>query len=232
MIYLTTAHNDRDLVRYLAEANPVPIPHGDFIFQGVAVDEKGESLYRVCGERKKAMDLVQCINDGRHIKQVRDAFNAKPPFTHYFLVIETISRLGPDGEFEYRTGTNWTRTGMAWNRVMSYLNQLSFLMGVHIYWSNSPKMTAEIVRSVYNFFQVEEHHSLKKFHSPDVTLLTTPSLLRTVAKELPGIGWERSLAIEQSFPTVREMINATEKDWQEVDGIGKVLAKRITEALG
>ena len=228
MIYLTTAANDKELVRYLQEARPIPIPHGDFVFRSSSQD--GEPRYHVCGERKKPMDLVNCINDGRHIQQVRRAYDAG--FSHYFLVVACISRQGPDtGEFEYRTGTNWTRTSMAWTRVMAYLNQLSYLMGVHVYWSNGIRQTAEIVRSIHSFFQVNEHQSLKKFHAPDSSLLSAPSLIREVASKLPGIGWERSLAIEEKFNSIRDMINADEQQWQEVDGIGKILAKRITEAV-
>ena len=69
MIFVTSHDNDKDLARQLSEAAVVPIPYGDVVFHGV-----DEAL--VCGERKKASDLVRCINDGRHVKQVRDALGA------------------------------------------------------------------------------------------------------------------------------------------------------------
>ena len=46
MIYLTTAANDRDLVRLFGDlAMAVPIPYGDFIFHGKVNGE----VVRVCG---------------------------------------------------------------------------------------------------------------------------------------------------------------------------------------
>ena len=55
--------------------------------------------------------------------------------------------------------------------------------------------------------------------------------MRRVAKEFTGIGWERSLAVEGRWGSVRDMVNATEKEWTEVDGIGKGIAKKIKEEL-
>ena len=88
---------------------------------------------------------------------------------------------------------------------------------------------------MHDFFEdTESHSSLKKFFTSPMSpvLLTRPSLVRRVAKELPGIGWERSLAIEQRWPTVREMVNASTNEWVELDGIGKGIASRINEELG
>ena len=80
MIYLTTAANDRDLVRLFGDlAMDVPIQYGDFIFHG----KVGGEVVRVCGERKKFSDLVACINDGRHVQQVQSAHEAG--FQYYFL---------------------------------------------------------------------------------------------------------------------------------------------------
>jgi DNA integrity scanning protein DisA with diadenylate cyclase activity len=63
-------------------------------------------------------------------------------------------------------------------------------------------------------------------------LLTRPSLVRRVAKELPDIGWERSFTIEQRWPTVREMVNAPADDWVKLEGIGKGIASKIDQELG
>jgi len=52
-----------------------------------------------------------------------------------------------------------------------------------------------------------------------------------VAKELPAIGWERGVAAAHVFPSIRAMINATEREWQEVPGVGKVIAKSIVRTV-
>ncbi len=52
-----------------------------------------------------------------------------------------------------------------------------------------------------------------------------------IAADLPGVGWERALAAAVSFNSVRSMINATEHEWCDVPGIGKVIAKQIVRAV-
>ena len=231
MIYLPTAANDRDLVRLFGDlAMAVPIPYGDFIFHGTVNSER----VRVCGERKKFADLVACINDGRHIQQVQDAHTAG--FNYYFLVLEAIWRETQDGEdTEYMVGNRWIRAGMSYQRVDSYLNELTYLMGVTVKYSKSSKETARIVRGMHDFFEdTEAHSSLKKFYTAPMSpvLLTRPSLVRRVAKELPDIGWERSFTIEQRLSTVREMVNAPADEWIELEGIGKGIASKIDQELG
>jgi len=45
------------------------------------------------------------------------------------------------------------------------------------------------------------------------------------------VGWKRSAAVVRKFKTVRQMMEASEKEWMEVDGIGKGIAKKTVEAL-
>jgi ERCC4-type nuclease len=231
VIYLTTAANDRDLVRLFGDlAMAVPIPYGDFIFHGKVNGE----VVRVCGERKKFSDLVACINDGRHVQQVQSAHEAD--FQYYFLVLEAIWRETKDGEdTEFMQGNRWIRAGMSYQRVDAYLNELTYLMGVTVKYSKSSRETVRIVRGMHDFFEdTEAHSSLKKFYSAPMSpvLLTRPSLVRRVAKELPDIGWERSFTIEQRWSTVREMVNAPADEWIELEGIGKGIASKIDQELG
>ena len=231
MIYLTTAANDRDLVRLFGDlAMAVPIQYGDFIFHG----KVGGDVVRVCGERKKFSDLVACINDGRHVQQVQSAHEAG--FQYYFLVLEAIWRETKDGEdTEFMQGNRWVRAGMSYQRVDAYLNELTYLMGVTIKNSKSSRETVRIVRGMHDFFEdTEAHSSLKKFYTAPMSpvLLTRPSLVRRMAKELTGIGWERSFTIEQQWSTVREMVNAPADEWVKLEGIGKGIASKIAEELG
>ena len=225
MIYVTTAANDKDL----GKLGPlVPILHGDVVFQGKA---DGKDVL-VCVERKKMRDLVNCINDGRHLQQVRQAYEAG--FNYYSLVIEALWRETRDGDTEYRSGTNWVRVGMPWSRIQAYLTELHYLMGVRVVYSKDTKETIQTIKSMHRFFQTESHDSLKRFYVAPVAgmLLQQPSLVRRVAKELPGIGWERSLAVEANWGSVRDMVNAPVEDWIKLDGIGKGIARRVQEELG
>ena len=39
-----------------------------------------------------------------------------------------------------------------------------------------------------------------------------PSLVRRIAAELPGVGWERALAVEKRFRTIEDLMIATEEE--------------------
>ena len=81
-----------------------------------------------------------------------------------------------------------------------------------------------------------KHRAFHKFNRagdqsviPDIA----PDVLQRmrIAADLPGVGWERALAAAVSFPSVKSMINATEREWCDVPGIGKVIAKQIIRAV-
>ena len=232
MIYLTTAANDKDLLKPLGDlAVTAPIPYGDFIFTGVTEVDGQTQPVKVCGERKKMGDMVNCIDDGRHVAQMQAANEAG--FDYYFLVLESVWRTDKGGQVQYRRGRNWVPTGMHRTRLEAYLNQLHYLLGVQVKQSANVKETAAVIKGVYQFFQTTEHSSLKKFYTSPVSglLLKPPSLVRRVAKELPGIGWERSLLVEETFDSVRTMVNAPLEEWLEIEGIGKGIATKVQEEL-
>jgi len=78
-----------------------------------------------------------------------------------------------------------------------------------------------------------KHGSLETFYRQPmrVDLLRKPSLMRKVAAELPGIGWEKSKGIVAKFGSVANMTNASVADWEKVPGIGKSLAQSSVAAL-
>jgi ERCC4-type nuclease len=227
-IYVTTAANDKDLIRPL-QGVPLGLQHtGDVWFEGVS----GGELAHICVERKHMRDLVNCINDGRHLQQIRQAHDER--FSHYILIVEALWRESKDGEAEYKRGRNWVRAGMPWTRIQSYLIELHYLMGVHVIYSKSLKETVGTIKALHKFFETEEHDSLKRFYTAPATtiLLRQPSLIRRMAKELSGIGWERSLVVEEKWQSVRDMVNAPVDEWLELEGIGKGIATKVQEELG
>jgi len=235
VIYLTTSHNDRDLLRHFnGLAISVPIPHGDAIFDGYG---EGSRKIQICGERKKLPDLLQCLDDGRHLNQVRSAIEAG--FDFYFLVVEDTWREKRNGNVEYfRSGKSrgWRDSGVSFYRVDSYLNELHYHMGVQVKYATTAKQTARVITDLYWLFQEspEDHDSLKKFYTPNLSpvLLRKPSLVRRVAKELMGVGWERSLVVEGRFKTVKEMVGAGVEEWVQLDGIGRNIAHSVVKELG
>jgi len=236
VIFVTEAPNDRDVLELLGSlAIAVPIPHGDFAFFGKWT---GGADIRICGERKKLGDLIKCMEDGRHIQQVQDARAAGFDRVFLFLEVGAVREDRVSGLIQIRKGGRWVpsvpqTTG---SRLRSYLNEIELYAGVHVRRTANATDTAQEIKSLYSLFRrpPEDHSSLNKFHTPPppaVSLYGRPSLLRRVAKELPGVGWERSKAIEDFFPSVRGLAGATAKEWSEVSGIGKKTSARIVAAI-
>ena len=160
---------------------------------------------------------------------------------HYTrLILEERNRklnaLGRhQGNLEEKKGKQWMSLNISGKGFDGYLNTLSLLAGVIVCRSSFLNQTAELIYHLYLWWskEWEEHKSHLGFHvtRPPTALLLPPTLLRSVAKELPGIGWERSSAVERKFSSVFEMMEAPEERWQEIPGIGKVLARQIVKAI-
>lgn len=237
MILLTSAPNDSDLIKPLGGlAIVTSIPYGDVNFLGKWEDNKD---IWVCGERKHLGDLIQCINDGRHIHQIQMAREAG--FEHYFFILEADYRNNrTTGIIQERKGKDYKdhESAMGYKRLKSYLHELQWYADVRVYHTKSPIQTAEIIKEIYFLFQEspEQHNSLKKiYHTPlpstSVLLNKRPSLRRRVAAELPDVGYELSGRLESRFGSTRELINASEEELVEVEGIGEKTARKIIERV-
>jgi ERCC4-type nuclease len=78
----------------------------------------------------------------------------------------------------------------------------------------------------------EDHRAHLAFdNSAALALISRPSLVRRVAKELPGIGWGRSGAVARHFRSVVDMVCAPQKEWEDIDGIGKTTASKVVKHL-
>ena len=53
------------------------------------------------------------------------------------------------------------------------------------------------------------------------------SPVRIVAKELPGIGVERSIHCVHKWRSVWDMMLALTDDWQAIPGVGPLVSKKI-----
>jgi ERCC4-type nuclease len=160
-------------------------------------------------------------------------------FTHLVLVVEGRMRPGTSGYVEIPRAKSWLPIipEIEYSRFDSYLTQLAAYGGVIVKRSESVKETAEIIRSVYHTFQTapEDHDSLHAIYTEPfpgpVSLFHPPSLLRRIAKELPGIGWKRSAAVSERFDSVQEMFAAGVDEWRQIPGIGKKTAENVRMAI-
>ena len=109
------------------------------------------------------------------------------------------------------------------------------MVGVIVKKSRDVRETAAIIRALWDNFQrpPSAHNSLHAIYKTpaDTVLLVPPSLVRRVASELPGIGWQRSQVVAEHFPSVEAMVAAGVKEWSKLDGIGKKTAEKVVSAL-
>lgn len=205
----------------------------------VAITGNGPTgLLSVGVEVKSVGDLLQSEGNGR----LRDQFESMlKAYDVNWLLTYGQYRAGPGNRLEIMRG-RW-RT----HRIGSHDVPYGYLEGVlltanvagishkHVYDEEQAAAWLAVLerwwekpwtkhRSFHKFNRAGDHGIL-----PDIA----PDMLQRmrIAADLPGVGWERALAAAVSFPSVREMVNATESEWCDVPGIGKVIAKQIVRAV-
>jgi len=233
VIYVTDKPNDRDMAQLLGKLAVVaPIPFGDCVFFGKSED--GE--VRVLIERKKVGDMANSVVDGRYLNQARAAHGAG--FSPLILIVEGHFRPNKmNGLVETPHGDGWSEVvpNISYTRFDTYLDELGLFLGVIVKRSLSVNETVAQVKNLWQLFQrpPSEHQSLKQLYTAPApgVLLSKPTIVRRVAKELDGIGWERSIAVADKFKTIRAMVNANVDDWQSIPGIGKKTAVKVVEQL-
>jgi len=231
VIYLSEAPNEDELAKHIDDSILIraPIPHGDVAWFGLWT---GGSAIRVAGERKRVGDLIGSIESGRHLQQVQDTRAAG--FDQIFLVVE--------GEYRRHTRTGqlqiprktWVDhpSGVNFSRVEDYLSELTFYAHVPVFRTRTVRDTAYLICGLYRIFQraPESHSSLKAFHTPPppaISLKGRPGIVRRVAKEFQGIGWERAEVIERAYPTLDALFSTTVEALAKLDGIGPKTAQSI-----
>lgn len=191
-------------------------------------------------ELKKLNDMLSCITSGRFSGHQLPGLVQN--YDRIWLVIEGIYRANPrDGILETRKGGDWRAVELGSRRwqyrdLESFLTTIEVRGGVHIRRTGNREDTARIVAGLYSWWtagEFEDHRShLALNHATrDVALLTRPTLVRRVAAELPGIGFEKSGMIAGHFDCVKDMVNAEEHEWTTLPGIGKTIARRIISEI-
>ena len=216
-----------------------------------SIDEK-----LICVERKKLGDLCSCINNGRFLFQMQNCKSAGSDYL--ILILEGRYRRNPDDGlleipvwgFNPRTNHRaevWepVRPTMMFSRFDQYLTELQRDVGIIVKHTENVRGTADVILALYQNFQTPQdgHQSFKQlFKPPTPTVqLIKPSLVRRVASELTGVGWEWSGIVSDHFSTVREMVSADLDTWANLEKqsdngkkrrLGKKVAEKIVRSLG
>lgn len=211
---------------------------GDASFMGVGVDQRPVP---VGIEYKITSDALTCITDGRFAGH--QLIGLTQSYEHVILLIEGVTRPShPDGLLEVRHDRGFWYQAKVGPRAfmhrdfMAWLNTLTFKAGVKVIRTSCLAESASVVAGLYRWWTDgwESHKSHLALQSPielGQVNFTKPSLARRVASCLPGIGVERSLFVSRALPTVFDMAVADESDWAGIDGVGKLGASKIFNAI-
>lgn len=194
-------------------------------------------------EHKQVSDILKCIVDGRFAGHQLPGLVAA--YNHVWLVIEGGVRQ------DYRNGMlqvpggkgGWYPAEIGRRRFMgkeldNFLTTVEMKAGVHVVRTLSQTESADKISNLYKWWTAkewEEHRSHLAFdeaaEASRRATLVPPNVVRRIAKELPGIGWEKSINVAAHFGSVVAMVAADKEDWMKIPGIGKGLAAKIVEAI-
>jgi len=208
----------------------------DFAFDG----EGYRGRCSVGVERKKLRELLQSIESGRF-----EGDQLPKMLQHYgdqcWLLVEGVWRPHPQsGVLEEAVRGGWREVmfgtrGWAYCQLDNFLTSLQARCRVKVKQSHSPEHTAHVVKGLWQWYQKpwEAHKTGLVIYSPPppAALWFKPTLVRRVAKELDGIGWHRSGAVDSRFGSVLDMVVAPEGEWEHIPGIGKGIASRVVRQL-
>jgi ERCC4-type nuclease len=196
-------------------------------------------------ELKHLSDALSCIYSSRladtQLPAMAEAYDIR------YLIIEDLYRPEPysgvlqrwcpfKSEKEVKCGM-WRDATAGRQRVMfstfeAWLHTLAEHGGVRLEKTASIETTAALISALYTWWNRSEHRSMNVMANPAMTAeLSRPTLLRRMAALLPSVGWERSKNVAAHFTSVYDMVSATEKEWTEIDGIGRGIASKVVKAL-
>lgn len=207
--------------------------YGDAAFIGNGPEGRAVS---VGVELKTIGDLARCMFDGRLVAgQLPGMVNT---YELCWLIVEGPMRPGDDGMLLV-PGRDHTWVPTA-SRLM-YRDLHKFLLSLQVqghigYARTWTKVeTVQVLSDMYSWWSSDwdDHRSLRAFDYSDSPAIefAEHNLSRRWAKELPGVGWEKSRHVSELMPLPEDLVLASEADYRAVPGIGKVLAARIYSAI-
>lgn len=237
MIYLDDRTGSVELKYYFLpqEVTVARLQYGDAYFLGNGPD----GLLSIGVERKTVGDLLGSIRSGRF--QGHQLPGMSSNFDVMYVVIEGIYRAHPGSKtIEQLRHGKWQPLhgrGIKMSSMTKLINTMSIICGVQVRFTIDESATADLIKDLYAWWQTpfDHHKSHVGFQLPPATqaaLVEPPSLFRCIVKELPGIGWEKSLAVESHFLTLDRVLESSMSDWCQIPGIGSATAEKIMKAIG
>jgi ERCC4-type nuclease len=233
MILIDNRTGSKELAPKITGAKLGRLEFADVAFVGMI----GTRPVQIGIELKKLPDLISCIRNGRFAGHQLPGMQRDYDFI--YLIVQGIHKRGKDGLLETPRRGGWKAYAhggaMSWAALQSWYTTMEAKAGVRIRFTRNQSETIRIIRSLYTWWTIkkwEDHRSHMVFDSSaaPAAVLHHP-LIRRIAKELTGVGWEKSAAVAKHFKTVGAVMSATEKQWQAIEGIGPILSAKIVKEL-
>lgn len=244
-----------------AEHELAELEAADFAFAGYGPDEMvtigverkeiGDMLNSLRSHRLSAFQAPKILDyyDAGYVL-VEGAFRPDPRGPH----LQLLRGKGRAEALATRSGVwetpSWLRSKIGYDELMGYLNSIE-QSGLSVLRSYGPMETVRMVLVLERWWSKRwsDHNVFQQFRtsSPpglaDLRALDPANekislaerrrtLVRLMSKEIPGVGWVRSRAVAERFPSVREMARAGPSAWLELEGIGPKIALRAAQLLG
>jgi ERCC4-type nuclease len=212
------------------------LEYADFAFSG-----NGPSgPVNIGVERKTLYDFLQSMTTGR--LSGHQIIGLTQQYDWTYILLEGIWR--PDRETGLLQHINrqgkWAAVSQGSRRFMArdiynFINTLQVMCNIITITTSNRWETAMWLTACHGWWNKEwgRHRSHLQFQKPIVhAQLRKPSLVTKIASQLTGIGWDKARKIGEWFGTPAELVEATEEELAEIEGIGPKLAERIVEEIG
>ena len=204
IVYADSREGNSKVIRHLTEMEM------DVKIRSMAVGDYQVSD-EVAIERKTAKDFVDSLIDKRLFKQAREL---SEEFKKPLLILE--------GDDLYAGMVNA-------NAIRGSIASIALDFGISIIPTRTAQDTAAMIKRIAIREQNGEHTPVQiRTDKKPVSLLEQQLF---IIESLPNIGPVNAKALLEHFGSVGNVINASEKDLQEVEGIGKKTAENIRSVI-
>jgi DNA excision repair protein ERCC-4 len=186
-------------------------------------------LWRAQGEwwgvqRKEIKDFLASIQDGRLAREVA----MMKPLPVKVVTIEGRINYTTDGVLMVG---NWT-TAVTRQQLEGMIMSL-MAKGIHTVWTDDTRDTARWIRSFATWSMKTRHGSLERRPGPVSPWgnINDDDWAVHFLQGIDGLGSEKARAIVHFFGAVPISWDCTESELMQVPGIGKILARKMYNAL-
>lgn len=160
-------------------------------------------------EYKNIKDFVDSIIDGRLLSQARDL----KQYTKHLIIIE-----GDEDIYSQRR--------IHPNAIRGMMATISINMRIPIIQTKNPRETAAFLKLIA---EREQNPENKDFQLHTSKPMNDKEIQEYIVGSFPGIGGSLAPELLKHFKSIKNIVNASEKDLKEVSLIGPIKAKRIKE---